>query len=93
MTCIRMGNAIVCVSPWGRLHVCNKYIWLSFHEYCGPAFYTDSGMSELYEPADENDPVWPEFEKWFEKYQAAKTKRARQTMRAKREAETTTEAA
>lgn len=76
MTCIRMGrSAIVCVSPWGRLKVGNKYVWVDFHPYCGPAFYRDSAMTKNYEPVDENDPVWPEFGKWLDKFQAAEVKR------------------
>lgn len=75
MTCIHMGsNAIVCVSPWGRLKVGNRYVWVDFHPYCGPNFYRDSAMSKLYDPKDENDPVWPEFGKWLKKYDAAKEK-------------------
>mgnify|MGYP006136726629 CR=1 FL=1 len=74
MTCIRIGNAIMCMNPWGRLTLGNRYVWVSFHEYCGPSFYTDSAMSKNYEPADENDPIWPLFGTWLEKYRAAKAK-------------------
>ena len=76
MTCTRIGNIIVCTSPWGRLHVDNRYIWVEFHEYCGPTFFTNRDCTEVYEPEDVNDPVWPEFEKWLKKYRAAKEKRA-----------------
>lgn len=75
MTCTRIGNIIVCANPWGRLHVGNRYIWLDFHEWCGPSFSYDQAGNRPYEPEDENDPVWPEFEKWFKKYQAAKAKK------------------
>ena len=76
MTCIRMGsNMIVCVSPWGRLKVGNRYVWVDFHPYCGPSFYTDANMSRMYDPADEKDPVWPEFTKWLDKHNAAKAKK------------------
>lgn len=34
MTCISFGNAIVCVSPWGRLKDGNRYVWVSFHDWC-----------------------------------------------------------
>lgn len=75
MTCIRVGSqAIVCVNPWGRLKVGNRYVWVDFHSYCGPSFYPDSGMTKVYDPVDEQDPVWPEFEKWLAKYQAKKAK-------------------
>lgn len=70
MTCIRMGNAIVCVSDWGRLKVGNRYVWVDMHPYCGPSFYTDSGMSKEYDPVDENDPVWPVFQAWYDKKRA-----------------------
>lgn len=50
-----------------RLHVGNRYIWMTWHNYCGPAFYTDYHCSKPYEPKDENDPVWDAFGKWFDK--------------------------
>ena len=68
MTCTNAGSMIICSDPYGRLHVGNKYIWVSFHHFCGPSFYTDTAMSNLYDPEDENDPVWPEFEKWYAKW-------------------------
>ena len=75
MTCTRIGNIIVCTNPWGRLHVGNRYIWVDFHEYCGPSFSYDANGDKPYEPEDENDPVWPAFKKWHAKYRAAKEKR------------------
>lgn len=76
MTCIRISsNAIVCVQPWGRMKVGARYVWLEFHPYCGPSFFTDSNMTRRYEPKDESDPVWPEFERWLKKHNAAKKKR------------------
>ena len=78
MTCIpfntRGSRGFICVNYWGRLHVGDKYIWVSFHQYCGPSFFTDADMSKPYWPEDENDPVWPEFAKWMEKYEAQKAK-------------------
>jgi hypothetical protein len=76
MTCISFGNSIVCVSPRGRLKVGNRYVWVDFHQYCGPTFFIDSNMSKIYDPADESDPVWPEFAKWLDKHEAAKKKQA-----------------
>lgn len=75
MTCIPFGSAIVCVSPSARLKVGNRYVWMDFHEYCGPSFWRDSAMSKVYDPADENDPVWDAFDVWLKKYRAAKSKR------------------
>lgn len=74
MTCLRMGNAIVCISPWGRLRLGNRYVWVDFHEYCGPSFYWDSANTKPYEFQEdiENDPIWPIFEKWLEKYNREK---------------------
>lgn len=72
MTCTHIGNGIICTNPWGRLHVGNRYIYVDFHEYCGPAFFTDRNWTQIYEPGDENDPVWAEFGKWLKKHQAAK---------------------
>lgn len=75
MTCINFGNGIVCINPWGRLKVGNRYVWVDFHPYCGPNFYTDSRMTKLYDPKDEGDPVWEPFGRWLEKYQAGQAKR------------------
>lgn len=67
MTCTKVGNAIVCTSPWGRLHVGNKYVMVDYHQFCGPSFFTDRAMQNIYDPVDEHDPVWPVFQKWFDK--------------------------
>lgn len=75
MTCISMGNMIVCVNPWGRLKVGNRYVWLDFHEWCGPSFYTNANMTKVYDPVDEQDPVWEPFGRWLTKFQAAKAKK------------------
>lgn len=75
MTCINLGNSIICVTPpvnCGRLHVNGKYVYVEFHEYCGPFFFKDYGGSVEYIPQDEDDPVWPEFTKWYDKYQKKK---------------------
>lgn len=58
---------IICTDPYGRLHVGNKYIMVFFHHFCGPTFYSDRNMTELYDPVDENDPVWEAFAKWYDK--------------------------
>ena len=83
MTCTRIGNAIVCTSPWGRLKLGNRYVWVDFHTYCGPSFYWDSAMNKPYDPADENDPIWPLFEEWFKKYKARKARAAAARSRSK----------
>ena len=78
--CIRAGDTIICTSPWGRLKVGNKYVWVDFHSYCGPSFYHDSNMSRLYDPVDEHDPIWPVFGVWYDKHlavEAAKAVRAK----------------
>lgn len=74
MTCISVGRAIVCVSPWGRLRLGNRYVWVDFHEHCGPSFFWDSAMTKHYEPKDENDLIWPVFELWLLKYRNKKDK-------------------
>lgn len=74
MTCLRMNGAIVCVSPWGRLKLGNRYVEVSYHEYCGPSFTWVKGDIP-YEPADENDPIWPLFYVWLAKFEAEKAKR------------------
>lgn len=70
MTCTRIGNAILCTNPWGRLHVGNRYIWVDYHEWLGPSFSYANG--EEYVPRNSKDPVWPEFNTWLKKYRAKK---------------------
>lgn len=73
MTCIHMMGGIVCVNPWGRLKLGNRYITVDYHEYCGPSFeYVKGGKP--YDPVDENDPIWPLFKAWHDKYSAKKAK-------------------
>lgn len=79
MTCTRIDNIIVCMNPWGRLHVGNRYVWVDYHPYCGPSFSYDQAGNDLYDPVDENDPVWPEFDKWLKKYHASQAKKHAKT--------------
>lgn len=74
MPCVNIGDGIICINPWGRLHVGNRYVYVDFHEYCGPSFSYDPGGQKLYDPVDENDPVWDEFSKWYDKYKQQKAK-------------------
>ena len=39
---------------------------VDFHHFCGPSFYTDRAMNKLYDPVDENDPIWDIFAKWYD---------------------------
>lgn len=78
MTCINLSDSIVCVNPWGRLHVNGKYIYVDFHEYCGPSFTQDRAGTVPYTPVDESDAVWEAFEKWLKKYNESKAKRLRE---------------
>ena len=81
MTCIHFGGMIVCVNPWGRLRVGRSYVWVDFHSYCGPTFFTDAKMNTIYDPANESDPVWAEFSRWLDKHQAAKAKYSAKSLR------------
>ena len=81
MTCTNFGNMIVCQDPYGRLHVGKKYIMVYFHHFCGPTFYSDRNMTEIYEPEDENDPVWDVFSAWAEKKNLLKNKVAKDSTR------------
>jgi hypothetical protein len=75
MTCIRIASlAIACVNPWGRVKIGNRYVWIDYHSYCGPTFYWDMAMSNEYLPKSSRDPIWNEFGKWLEKYEARKEK-------------------
>lgn len=70
MTCIPFAGGIVCVTPTiniGRLKLGNWYVYVDFHPYCGPAFYWDQNGQKVYDPKDENDPIWPLFMDWMKK--------------------------
>jgi len=78
MTCITSDNTIICgFYPYARFHLGNKYVWMEFHTYCGPTFYTDANMSKEYiwkdEDDIENDPIWIPFEIWLEKYEKSQS--------------------
>jgi len=75
MTCYRLGDAVICINPWGRLKLGNRYVMVDFHEYCGPSFEWVKG-GKPYDPVDENDPIWPLFDVWHKKHKAAKARRA-----------------
>lgn len=70
MTCTNLGNMIVCTNPSGRLHIGSRYVWVDYHTHCGPSFSYDANGQKPYEPADENDPVWPAFEAWLARFNA-----------------------
>jgi len=80
VTCIFFGGrnaddprGVICVNDQIRLHVGNRYIWMSWHSYTGPSFYTTkSGAETEYVPVDENDPVWDAFYRWHENYKKGK---------------------
>lgn len=40
-------------------------VYMEFHRYCGPMFMLSDGVTN-WEPEDENDPIWPQFEGWWE---------------------------
>lgn len=67
------GNMHISYSGEGRLHLGNRYIYVSMHNYCGPEFYYDRNMNKPYVFTEkcEDDPIWPLFEIWLEKYIAA----------------------
>lgn len=68
MTCHNLGGVIACGwHPSGRLHLDNRYVWVEFHPYCGPSFTWDKNQTKEYIPKDENDPIWPVFQKWYDK--------------------------
>ena len=75
MTCLFFGGrtpneprGVICVNEQHRLHVGKRYIWMSWHNYTGPSFYTmEKGKEVEYEPENETDPVWGAFGKWYDK--------------------------
>ena len=74
MTCTRFGNAIICHYPFARLHLKNKYVWMEFHSYCGPSFFTNYACTKHYVFTEncEDDPIWDLFEKWYAKYKVGR---------------------
>lgn len=71
MTCKTIVGGIVCINPWARFHVGNRYIYMEYHPYGGPTFFTDQACTKIYEPKI-NDPVWNVFTKWHDQYTAKK---------------------
>jgi len=42
MTCVNFGKTIVCYSPSFRLRLSDGgYVYMGWHNYCGPTFYHD----------------------------------------------------
>lgn len=75
MTCIPLrrrkndkATGFICVSPVYRLKVCGKYIWMEWHSYLGPSFYTDRKCEKQYWPDDEDDVIWVVFKRWQENH-------------------------
>lgn len=69
-------KAFITTDAWGRLKVGNRYIWVSFHSYCGPSFFYDSAMEKEYKFIEDyaKDPIWEIFNIWHEKYKVALNK-------------------
>lgn len=66
----------ICTNPHGRLKLGNRYVWVDYQEYCGPAFSWDAAGDKPYDPESENDPIWGIFEEWLKKFNAAKVKKS-----------------
>lgn len=48
MTCIRIGDGFICVSPFYRLRLEDGgYVYMDWHSYCGPTFYKDKNESRV----------------------------------------------
>ena len=49
MATVLFGNAIVTISPFYRLRLADgRYVFMSWHHYCGPTFYLDNdGCREI----------------------------------------------
>lgn len=42
MTCIKINNGFVCISPFFRLRLEDgEYVYMAWHSYCGPTFFKD----------------------------------------------------
>lgn len=82
MPTVRLHGAIVTYSTGFRLHLGKRYIFGSFHDYCGPSFYYDRAETKEYAAIDEKDPIWPLFNAWLEKYQHRKKKREAKNQKA-----------
>jgi hypothetical protein len=50
-----------------------RTIHWEFHRYCGPFFLRKDGEPLKIQPSPKHW-VWPEFEKWFKKYEKARAK-------------------
>jgi hypothetical protein len=79
MTCIPLRrrkadklSGFICISPIYRLKVCGKYIFMEWHSYLGPTFYTDRAFEKEYIPQGEDDVIWTVFNQWAEKHKELK---------------------
>lgn len=69
-TTVVIGKSTAIVCGGGRLHrltLGNRYIWLEYHSYLGPTFWSDRNCTKPYYPIEENDPIWPIFNVWLNK--------------------------
>ena len=57
-----------------------KRIYMSFHDYCGPSFYTDKWHNHQvnYDDYPPEHKLWNHFGRWHKKYQKQKQRRLEQ---------------
>jgi hypothetical protein len=65
MPCINYGNAIVCISPFFRLRLADGgYVYMSWHNYCGPTFFHDKHENRMIDDWWENPLICKALD-WF----------------------------
>lgn len=65
MPCIRIGDAIVCVSPSFRLPLEDgRRVYMDWHSYCGPTFFKDKNLGKVLDYWWEDDLICKALD-WF----------------------------
>jgi hypothetical protein len=73
MTCIRVPNGIVCVSPEHEVTDANGKTWrFEFHSFLGPTILRKDGQPRARLPG-ERSPFWPAFTAWHAEWRKARS--------------------
>jgi len=70
MTCIRIPNGIMCLSPTFRLPLADgTHVYMEWHNYCGPTFFADKAcrrqIDDWYEEPNERGYYIRKALQWF----------------------------
>lgn len=65
MTCVKILNGYVCVSPSYKLRLADgTRVFMEWHRYCGPEFYYDKSHNRIIDGWYENE-LFADAVSWF----------------------------